>query len=167
VHVFPSQLVQQDPLTQAWPVVQLMPHWPQLEVVFSAAHTFEQQPCPAAQQVPEQAVVPDVQVRQSVSVELQPFVHAIVPGVGHCPLALQTAAAVLIPVAAEHEAAAPQLVFAALFVVSVQTELPLEHDVVPFLHGLAGWHAVPSVHEAQVPARQNRFVPQLVPSETG
>jgi len=57
----------------------------------------------------------------------------------HVPPALHIAGRVTTP--PEHDWPAPHNVPAPLLVVSVQTIEPVEHDVVPFLHGLVGWHA--------------------------
>jgi hypothetical protein len=67
------------------------------------------------------------------------------------PAALQT-----IPV--------PHAVPACLLVLSMQTGEPVLHEFVPFLHGFAGWQAVPPVHETHIPERHTRLAPQVVPS---
>jgi hypothetical protein len=49
---------------------------------------------------------------------------------------------------------------------SVQTDVPVEHDVVPVLHGLVGWQLAFAVHAPQLPLLQTMFVPQEVPLVT-
>jgi hypothetical protein len=49
--------------------------------------------------------------------------------------------------------------------VSVQTEVPVEHDVVPVLHGFDGWQPAFAVHGPQLPLLQTMFVPQVAPFE--
>jgi hypothetical protein len=67
---------------------------------------------------------------------LHPFAQVVVAGVGHWPLALHEAAAVRMPDA--HDCPEPQAVPADLLVLSTHIELPVAHDVVPFLQALAG-----------------------------
>jgi hypothetical protein len=165
LHV-PLQLVcpdpQQVPLEQTWPDEHTLPQPPQLVVEVSITHTFEQQLCPEAQQTPAQGVVPAAHERQSLPAELHPLAQVVVAGVGHCPFALQTAAAVFtVPV---HDCPAPHVVPLDLFVVSVHIELPVAQDVVPFWQAL-GWQVAPWVHDAHVPPRQKRFMPQFIPSD--
>ena len=76
---------------------------------------------------------------------------------------MQTAAAVVTPAA--HDCTAPQGVPLCLFVVTVHIELPVAHDVVPFWQAL-GWQGASWAHIAHVPPRQNRLIPQFIPSET-
>ena len=64
--------------------------------------------------------------------------HCIVAA-PHVPFALHIAGSVSVPFA--HDWPAPHSVPMPLFVVSTQTIEPVVHDVAPFLHGLAGWHA--------------------------
>jgi hypothetical protein len=63
-----------------------------------------------------------------------------------------------------HTISVPQVVPVALFVVSMHTDVPVAHEVAPFLHGLAGWQTVPAVQVLHAPARHTRFVPHCVPS---
>ena len=50
---------------------------------------------------------------------------------------------------------------------STQTEVPVEHEVAPLWHGLAGGtQETPAVQEVHAPALQTWFVPQVVPSAT-
>lgn len=49
---------------------------------------------------------------------------------------------------------------------SVQTEVPVAHEVRPVLHGFVGWQVAPAVHEEQVPLSQTLFVPHEVPLAT-
>jgi len=61
----------------------------------------------------------------------------------------------------------PQLVPSVTFVAaSRQTEVPVEHEVVPLWQGFAGVQASPAVQALHVPALQTRFVPQVVPLAT-
>ena len=155
--------VQHVPLEQTWPDEHTAPQLPQLAVVVKFTHTFEQQLCPEAQQTPLQGVVPAAHDRQSVPAWLHPLAQVVVAGVGHCPFALQTAAAVFrLPV---HDCPAPHEVPLDLFVVTVHIEVPVEHDVVPFWQAL-GWHVALGVHDLHAPPRQNRFAPQFIPSDT-
>ena len=48
---------------------------------------------------------------------------------------------------------------------SVHTALPVEHDVVPVLHGFDGWQPAFAVHGPQLPLLQTMFVPQVAPFE--
>jgi hypothetical protein len=82
---------------QIWPAEHAVVHVPQFCVVSSGVHVLLQHPWPAAQHVPLQAVWPAPHVRQSVPAELQPLVQVVTVGVGHCPLLLQIAAAVVRP----------------------------------------------------------------------
>jgi hypothetical protein len=50
--------------------------------------------------------------------------------------------------------------------VSVQTGLPVEQEIEPFLQGLVGWQLAPAVQVEQVPPLQTLFVPHDVPSVT-
>ena len=94
-----------------------------------------------------------------------PLAHDCVPvwqvlaGVQVAPVAQATQVAV-----ASHTMFVPQAVPVALLVVSVHTDDPVAHDVVPFLHGFVGWQAVPAVHDTHRPVRHTRFVPHDVPS---
>jgi hypothetical protein len=112
--------------------------------------------------VPAHAVVPAVQVKQSVPAALQPFGHVVVAGVGHWPFALQVTAAVLTPFT--HDCAGPHEVPDVLLPVSVHTGTPVVHEFVPVLQGLAGWQVEPCAHGMQAPVRQKEPVPQLIPS---
>jgi hypothetical protein len=57
--------------------------------------------------------------------------------------------------------------FGAGFPVSLQTGLPVVHEVVPRSHGLpVGLHVEPFAHVVQVPPAQNMLVPHEVPSVT-
>jgi hypothetical protein len=66
-----------------------------------------------------------------------------------------------------HDCPGPHGVVGALLPLSVQTEDPVEHEVVPVLQGFVGWHVWLGVHDMQLPAKQKRLVPQLVPSVAG
>ena len=101
-----------------------------------------------------------------VSVQVAaPLAHDCVPvwqvlaGVQVAPVTQGTHLAVV-----SHTMFVPQAVPGALLVVSTHAEVPVAHDVVPFLHGLVGWQTVPAVHDTHMPVRQTRFVPQDVPS---
>lgn len=59
----------------------------------------------------------------------------------------------------------PHDVPADLLVVSVHTDEPVVHAVVPFLHGLLGWQVTPDAHCTHMPVRQTMLVPQFVPSD--
>jgi hypothetical protein len=52
------------------------------------------------------------------------------------------------------------------FPVSVQTEVPLMHDVVPGLQTLLGCQVAPAVQAPQVPPLQTLLLPQDVPLTT-
>ncbi len=58
----------------------------------------------------------------------------------------------------------PHDVPADLFPLSTQTEAPVEHDVVPVLHGLVGWQATLAVQDTHCPVLQTRLVPHEAPS---
>jgi hypothetical protein len=65
-----------------------------------------------------------------------------------------------------HTSLVPQEVPLATFVpVSVQTDMPVEHDVTPVSHLLGGVHDTPAVQALHTPPLHTSFVPQLVPSE--
>jgi hypothetical protein len=66
-----------------------------------------------------------------------------------------------------HTRLAPHEIPAGLLALSVQIREPVEQEFVPFLQGLAGWQAVPDVHEMHCPLRQTRLAPQAVPSVRG
>ena len=110
-----------------------------------------------------QLVWPGGQFAQSVPAALQPFVHVIVAAM-HMPFALHIAGNVSTPFA--HDCPAPHSVPIPLLPLSTQTDEPVEHDVVPVLHGFVGWQVWPAVHETQLPLLHTRFVPQVVPSAT-
>ena len=114
----------------------------------------------------------------------QPFVHIVSPAahalqsvpaalhadgqvvivVVHAALALHIAADVLTPFV--HDWAAPHSVPTGLLPLVAHTDVPVAHDVRPTLHGSVGVQATPAVHGTQLPVRQTRFVPQLVPFAT-
>jgi hypothetical protein len=108
-------------------------------------------------------VSPAAQLLQSVPAALHADGHAVVVLV-HAPAAVHASADVLTPSA--HDCAAPHSVPAGLLPLSTQTELPVAHDVMPSLHGLAGVQAAPAVHGTQLPALQTWLVPQPVPFGT-
>jgi hypothetical protein len=94
-----------------------------------------------------------------------PVVHEIIPVLqgfagGQLAPALQPMHAPL-----PHTLFVPHDVPSVTLPVSVQTEVPVEHDVVPVLHGFDGWQPTPAVQGPQLPRSQTMFVPQEVPSE--
>ncbi len=58
----------------------------------------------------------------------------------------------------------PHVVPAALFRLSAQTDVPVEQEVVPVLHALAGWQALPATQVTHMPALQTNPDPQPIPS---
>jgi hypothetical protein len=106
-------------------------------------------------------VSPARQALQSVPAVLQAL-GQVVMVVVQAAVASHMAAEVFTP--PEHVCAAPHSVPTDLLVVATQTELPVEHDVLPFLHGFVGEQVWPAVHDTQAPPLQTRFVPQAVPS---
>lgn len=101
-------------------------------------------------------------MKQSVLAALQPLGQDVEEA-AQTPEPLHTVALVL--VVPEHDAAAPQAVFAALLVVGLHTITPVSHAVTPFLHGMSGGsQAMLGVQAPQIPVRQNRFVPHIAPS---
>src|SRR5262249_871764 len=108
-----------------------------------------------------QLVWPPGQVAQSVPVELQPFRHWIVDE-RHVPFAVHIPCVVTVPFT--HDWAAPHSVPEPLVPVSMQTDIPVAHDVAPVLHWFVGWHGWFATHETQLPALHTRLVPQPVPS---
>ena len=82
----------------------------------------------------------------------------------HIPVALQVPCSVTTP--PEHDCGGPHCAPCPLLPLSTQTDEPVEHDVVPVLHGFVGWQVWPAVHETQLPLLHTRFVPQVVPSAT-
>lgn len=83
-------------------------------------------------------------------------------GAGHIPRPSQLVAALRTPLV--HDCNGPQDVLGDLFVVSLQAIVPVEQEVVPFLHGLFGWHGWLGVHAPHVPDLQKRLVPHIAPS---
>jgi hypothetical protein len=65
-----------------------------------------------------------------------------------------------------HTLLVPQDVPFATFPVSAQTDVPVEQEVIPVLHGFAGWQPTPAVHEPHVPLSHTLLVPQDVPFAT-
>jgi hypothetical protein len=63
-----------------------------------------------------------------------------------------------------HTMPVPHDVPAALLPLSMQTDAPVAHDVVPVLQELVGWQATPAAHETHCPVLQTRLVPHPVPS---
>jgi hypothetical protein len=109
------------------------------------------------------AIWPAWQVRQSFPAALQPSPH-IVWLVEQAPVELQTAALVLILVLLEQDAPAPQGVLTSMLPVSLHTITPVVQEVVPVLQGFVGVHAWLGVQAPQVPVRQKRLVPHIMPS---
>jgi hypothetical protein len=60
----------------------------------------------------------------------------------------------------------PQTVPLATSPVDTQIACPELHDVIPVWQGLLGMHAIPAVHEPQIPLVQTSFVPHAVPLAT-
>jgi len=87
-----------------------------------------------------------------------------IPRQGHAELRPDTAADVLTPFV--HDAPAPHIVPAGLLPVAMQTELPVEHEVAPILHGSDGVQATPAVQPTQLPALHTMFVPHVAPLPT-
>jgi hypothetical protein len=106
-------------------------------------------------------VSPARQALQSVPAVLQAL-GQVVMVVTQAALALHIAADVLTPPA--HDCAAPHSVPTDLLVVVAQTDVPVVHEVLPFLHGLLGVQVRPAVQETQPPVLQTMFVPQVAPS---
>src|SRR5436190_601229 len=79
----------------------------------------------------------------------------------HVPFAVHIPAKVSTPFV--HDWPAPHSVPAPLLPVSVQTDVPVEHDVAPVLQAFVGWQLAPAAHETHVPALQTLSVPQLTP----
>src|SRR5262245_21966374 len=129
---------------------QTVPHPPQ----FITSRVVSRQPI-------GQTVWPVGQVAQSVPAVLQPVAHCIV-AVVHVPVALPVPCAVTTP--PEHDWAGPHCVPCPLLPLSMQTEAPVAHDVMPVLHGFVGWQAWPAVHDTHMPVLQTRFIPHAVPS---
>jgi hypothetical protein len=65
-----------------------------------------------------------------------------------------------------HTLLVPQDVPFVTFPLSAQTEVPVEQEVIPVLHGFVGWQLTPAVHEPHVPPLHTLLVPQDVPSAT-
>src|SRR6186713_296961 len=111
-----------------------------------------------------QLIWPTGQVEQSVLAVLHaPLVHVMVAAM-HAPAVEHIAGSVSTPAA--HDWPAPHSVPAVLLVVSTHVCTPVVHDVMPFLHGFAGWQAWPAVHELQLPLMHTRLVPHGVPLAT-
>jgi len=77
---------------------------------------------------------------------------------------LQTAALVLTLVLLEQVAPAPQGVLGAMLPVSLQIIVPVVQEVVPVLQGFEGVQPMLGVQAPQVPVRQKRLVPHIIPS---
>jgi hypothetical protein len=106
-------------------------------------------------------VSPARQALQSVPAVLQALGQVVVV-VTQAWLALHISAEVLMPLV--HDCAAPHSVPTGLLVVAAQTDVPVAHDVLPFLHGLVGEQVSPAVQETQPPVLQTMFVPHVAPS---
>jgi hypothetical protein len=100
---------------------------------------------------------------QSVPAALQPDGHVLVV-LRHAPLESHIAAVVLTPPV--HDCAAPHSVPTGLLPLATHTDVPVAHEVTPSLHGSECVHATPAVQGTQLPIRQTRFMPQLLPSGT-
>ena len=120
------------------------PHVPLLHTLLVPQDVpFVTFPLSAQTEVPvEQEVIPILQ--GFVGWQLTPEVHE-----PHVPLS--------------HTLLVPQDVPSATFPVSAQTDVPVEQEVIPVLHGFAGWQPRPAVHEPQVPLPHTLLVPQDVP----
>jgi len=122
--------------TQIWPPKHWVVQAPQAVFVLRVLHATPQQTWPIGQQVPLHAFSPVPQAPQSVPCALhRPLSHLTGAGTWHWPVALQVETAVLKP--PEH-VGLPQGVPLPLFPLSLQTSAPVEHDVVPVLHGFVG-----------------------------
>jgi hypothetical protein len=111
----------------------------------------------------EHIVSPPAHALQSVPAALHADGQVVIV-VLHAAAASHIAADVRTP--STHDCAAPHTVPTGLLPLATHTELPVEHDVMPSLHGSAGVQATPAVHATQLPARQTWFVPQLAPFAT-
>jgi hypothetical protein len=105
-------------------------------------------------------VSPGRQALQSFIIALQPFGHGTIMLL-HMPVALHSDAVVLIEFV--HVCPGPHIVPVGLLPVSAHTDVPVEHDVIPNLHGLVGLHGWPAVHATHAPALHTRFAPHAVP----
>jgi hypothetical protein len=108
----------------------------------------------------EHIVSPATHALQSVPAAL----HAdgqVVAVLVHTALTSHIAADVLTPFA--HDWAAPHSVPTGRLPLATQAVLPVEHEVVPSLHGSVGVQVTPAVHGTQLPALHTWFIPQLVP----
>ena len=108
-------------------------------------------------------VCPARQALQSVPAVLQALGQVVIV-VAHAALAVHMAAEVFTPPL--HVCAEPHSVPTGLLVVVTQTDEPVEHDVLPFLHGSDGVQVCPATQETQTPPLQTRSIPQEVPSVT-
>jgi hypothetical protein len=63
-----------------------------------------------------------------------------------------------------HTIPLPHVDPAALFPLSTQTDAPVEQEVSPVLHALAGWQATPATQVTHWPVLQTRPDPQVEPS---
>src|SRR5262245_5274089 len=109
-------------------------------------------------------VSPIAHALQSVPATLHPDGQVVIV-LWHAPPAAHIAAESRTPFAQVW--AAPHDVPTGLSPLATHAELPVEHEVIPNLQGSDGVHAVPAVHDTQLPALQTWFVPQLAPSATG
>jgi hypothetical protein len=140
VHAVPAVQLTHDPPEQTW----LVPH-----------------------AVPLVAFVPvSVQVEMPVAQEVAPAWHGFVEGVHAWPEMQDThELPPSAPPSAEFRQTrlVPQLVPFGWGPVSLQTDVPVSHDVVPVSQVSAGVHETPAVHATQLPALQTLFVPQTAP----
>jgi hypothetical protein len=111
----------------------------------------------------EHIVSPDRHALQSVPAVLHADGQVIVMVV-HAALAVHIAADVLTP--SVHDCAAPHSVPTGLLPLTTHTELPVEQEVRPTLHGSGGVHVAPAVHGTQLPVLHTWFIPQPVPLAT-
>jgi hypothetical protein len=119
------------------------------------------------QAVPSAAFAPvSVHVEMPVVQEVAPAWHALVEGVHAWPETQDTQE---LPPSAPPSAEfrqtwfVPQLVPFGCGPLSLHTDEPVSHDVVPTSHTLEGVHETPAVHATQLPALQTLLVPQTVP----
>lgn len=121
--------------------------------------------------VPSTAFEPvSVHVETPVEHDVTPAWHGFVESVQGCPDAHEMHVLPEVPASAPPSASelrqtmfVPQLVPLGCGPVSLHTDEPVSHDVVPVSQTLAGVHETPEVHATHEPVLQTLFVPQTVP----
>ncbi len=145
---------------------EVVPVWHTLAGVHvrPAVHAL-QEPLSHTSLVPHEVPLPtllpvSVHVDTPVEHEVEPVWHGLA-GVHATPAVHE------VHVPLSHTSLVPHVVpLVTLLPVSLQSDTPVEHDVVPAWHGLVGVHTTPAVHALHVPLSHTSLVPHVVPLAT-